>query len=179
MSWSISSIECGEIPSSLIPGMSDADVHQFHLIPRDWRAGQHFSHPSQCVPSGERHWNQYGFNAGSTRDGSKKFLVRLHARATALEHYRAGLRPQQHLGISSWRCLARRAIASVVCGLEREREGYRANARPQSKLLFSKNRGPDPRVEFCATPPEILAYVAPVFRQLGSLLIVMHALQLR
>jgi adenylate cyclase len=31
----------------------------------------------------------------------------------------------------------------------------------------------------CATPPEILAYAAPVFRQLGSLLIVTHAPQLR
>ena len=68
---------------------------------------------------------------------------------------------------------------SVAYGLGLEREGYRANAGPQSKPFSSKNRGPDPRVEFCATPPEILAYAAPVFRQLGSLLIVMHALQLR
>jgi hypothetical protein len=76
-----------------------------------------------------------------------------------------------------------RAIASVSLSvahsLGHEREGYRANAEPQSKLFYSTNRGPDPRVEFCATPPEILAYAAPVFRQMGSLLNLMHAPQLR
>jgi hypothetical protein len=64
-----------------------------------------------------------------------------------------------------------RAIASVSLSvahsLGHEREGYRANAEPQSKLFYSTNHGPDPRVEFCATPPEILAYAAPVFRQMG------------
>ena len=56
---------------------------------------------------------------------------------------------------------------SVACGLRREREGYRANAEPQSKHFYSTNRGPDTRVGFCARPPEILACAAPVFRRLG------------
>ena len=72
---------------------------------------------------------------------------------------------------SMMKARAVRAIASVSLSvahsLGHEREGYRANAEPQSKLFSSKNRGPDPRVEFCATPPEILAYAAPVFRQMG------------
>src|SRR4029077_17630505 len=76
-----------------------------------------------------------------------------------------------------------RAIASVSLSvahsLRHEREGYRANAAPQSKLFYSTNRGPDLRVEFCATPPEILAYAAPVFCQMGSLLNLIHAPQLR
>jgi len=67
------------------------------LIPRDWRTWQHFSDPSQCVPSGERDWDQNGLNAGCARDGFKKFLVGVDARATALEHNRARLRPLQHL----------------------------------------------------------------------------------
>jgi hypothetical protein len=75
-----------------------------------------------------------------------------------------------------------RAIASVsrsvAHSLRHEREGYRANAEPQSKLFYSTNRGSDPRVEFCATPAEILAYAASVFRQMGSLLNLMHAPQL-
>ena len=49
------------------------------------------------MPSGERDWKQYGLNAGCTRDGSKKFLVGVDARATALERSRVGLRPLQHL----------------------------------------------------------------------------------
>ena len=53
---------------------------------------------------------------------------------------------------------------SVAYGLGHERESYRANVELQSTLFYSTNRGPDPRVEFCATPPEILAYAAPVFR---------------
>src|ERR1700741_4094904 len=61
-----------------------------------------------------------------------------------------------------------RAIASVsrsvAHGLGHEREGDRANTEPQSKLFYSMNCGPDSLVEFCATPPEILAYAAPVFR---------------
>ena len=76
-----------------------------------------------------------------------------------------------------------RAIASVSLSvahsLGHEREGYQANAEPQSKLFYSTNRGPNPRVEFCATPPEILAYAAPVFHQMESLLNLMHAPQLR
>jgi hypothetical protein len=72
-------------------------LHQFDLVPRDWRARKHFSDPSQCVPSGERDWKQYGLNAGCTRDGSKKFLVGVDARATALERNRVSLRPLQHL----------------------------------------------------------------------------------
>jgi len=58
---------------------------------RVWWARKHFSDPSQCVPSGERDWNQYGFNAGCARDGSKKFLVGVDARATALEDPRLRL----------------------------------------------------------------------------------------
>jgi hypothetical protein len=56
---------------------------------------------------------------------------------------------------------------SVAYSLGNEREGYRANTEPQSKLFYSMNCGPDSLVEFCATPPEILAYAAPVFRQMG------------
>ena len=65
-----------------------------------------------------------------------------------------------------------RAIASVSLSVayslgHQRREGYRANAELQSKLFYSTNCGPDTRVEFCAKPPEILAYAAPVFRQMG------------
>ena len=49
------------------------------------------------MPSGERDWKQYALNAGCTRDGSKKFLVGVDARATARERNRLGLRPLQHL----------------------------------------------------------------------------------
>ena len=38
-----------------------------------------------------------GLMPAALRDGSKKFLISVHARATALEHNRAGLRPLQHL----------------------------------------------------------------------------------
>ena len=55
----------------------------------------------------------------------------------------------------------------VAYGLKREIEGYRANAEPQSTLFYSTNCGLGTRVEFCATPPEILAYVTRVFRQMG------------
>ena len=49
------------------------------------------------MPSGERDRNQYGFNAGCARDGSKKFLIRVDARTAAFEHDRAHLRPLQNL----------------------------------------------------------------------------------
>jgi len=52
-------------------------------------------------------------------------------------------------------------------GLKHEAEGYRANAELQSTLFYLTNCGLGTRVEFCATPPEILAYAARVFRQMG------------
>ena len=49
------------------------------------------------MPSGEWYWNQFGLNAGFVCDNSQEFLVGVDARATALEHNRAGLRSLEHL----------------------------------------------------------------------------------
>src|SRR6516164_4079883 len=67
------------------------------MIPRDWRTWQHFSDPSQCVPSGERDTNQYRLNAGCACNRFENFLVGVDARATELENKWAGLRLLQQL----------------------------------------------------------------------------------
>jgi hypothetical protein len=68
------------------------DLHKFHFIPPDWRARKCFRHPSQCMPSCNWYWNQFGLNAGFVCNNSQEFLVGVDARATALEHNWAGLR---------------------------------------------------------------------------------------
>lgn len=55
----------------------------------------------------------------------------------------------------------------VAVNLRREPKGYRANVELRPKHFYSKNRGPDTRVELRAMPPEMFACAAPVFRQLG------------
>jgi hypothetical protein len=41
------------------------DLHQFHLVLRDWCARKHFRELSQREPSSKWDWNQTGLEVGS------------------------------------------------------------------------------------------------------------------
>src|SRR5215472_106919 len=78
------------------PGCA-VDLHQFHLISRNWWTRQHFRNQSQSAPSGERDGKQSDLDARCTSDNSKKFLIGIDAGATAFEYVEAGLFPLQYL----------------------------------------------------------------------------------
>src|ERR1700692_1066714 len=61
------------------------DLNKFHLIAREERTWEHFGGPCECIPTGKRDWNQSGRESSLVRNGSKKLLVRVDARAAELE----------------------------------------------------------------------------------------------
>jgi hypothetical protein len=101
MSWSISSIECGEIPSSPIPGMSGDDALSICISSTWFRVIGGLGNISAIRANACQAANGTGINMGlmpaALATVLKKFLVEVDARATALERSWVGLRRLQHL----------------------------------------------------------------------------------
>src|SRR2546421_307502 len=71
------------------------DLHQFHFIPSDRRAREHFREPSQGMPRGKWHRDQYRLEPGLLCNGSEQFLVAINMGAPTFERHRMRLRPFQ------------------------------------------------------------------------------------